>query len=156
MGPASPARPLLLKPGRRGLPGSRKAARCAPMSFVKRCLWSFSFDLPIRSATPGCELSNTSPGNAPSDFNPTSTKHLTTVVLITELRYVDFRPTKTVSKKNSTATSAWYTVRVIPEPAPEISRSPAITGTTHERILRVGKTLFANRGYEHTSTSAIA
>jgi|SRR5579863_1582069 len=29
-------------------------------------------------------------------------------------------------------------------------------GTTHERILRVGKTLFANRGYEHTSTSAIA
>ena len=30
------------------------------------------------------------------------------------------------------------------------------TGTTHERILRVGKTLFANRGYEHTSTSAIA
>jgi AcrR family transcriptional regulator len=30
------------------------------------------------------------------------------------------------------------------------------TGSTHERILRVGKTLFANRGYEHTSTSAIA
>ncbi|HYL35671.1 MAG TPA: TetR/AcrR family transcriptional regulator [Bryobacteraceae bacterium] len=29
-------------------------------------------------------------------------------------------------------------------------------GTTHERILRVGKTLFANRGYEHTSTSSIA
>jgi AcrR family transcriptional regulator len=29
-------------------------------------------------------------------------------------------------------------------------------GSTHERILRVGKTLFANRGYEHTSTSAIA
>ena len=31
-----------------------------------------------------------------------------------------------------------------------------VTGSTHERILRVGKTLFANRGYEHTSTSAIA
>lgn len=29
-------------------------------------------------------------------------------------------------------------------------------GSTHERILRVGKTLFANRGYEHTSTAAIA
>ncbi len=29
-------------------------------------------------------------------------------------------------------------------------------GSTHERILRVGKSLFANRGYEHTSTSAIA
>jgi AcrR family transcriptional regulator len=29
-------------------------------------------------------------------------------------------------------------------------------GSTHDRILRVGKTLFANRGYEHTSTSAIA
>jgi len=27
---------------------------------------------------------------------------------------------------------------------------------THQRILRVGKELFANRGYEHTSTSAIA
>lgn len=35
---------------------------------------------------------------------------------------------------------------------PDVGR----TGTTHERILRVGKTLFANRGYEHTSTSAIA
>ena len=29
-------------------------------------------------------------------------------------------------------------------------------GSTHDRILRVGKNLFANRGYEHTSTSAIA
>jgi AcrR family transcriptional regulator len=28
--------------------------------------------------------------------------------------------------------------------------------STHERILRVSKSLFANRGYEHTSTSAIA
>jgi AcrR family transcriptional regulator len=28
--------------------------------------------------------------------------------------------------------------------------------TTHQRILRVSKGLFANRGYEHTSTSAIA
>jgi len=33
---------------------------------------------------------------------------------------------------------------------------PAPAGSTHERILRVGKTLFANRGYEHTSTSSIA
>jgi AcrR family transcriptional regulator len=36
----------------------------------------------------------------------------------------------------------------------DVSKAPA--GSTHERILRVGKTLFANRGYEHTSTSAIA
>jgi AcrR family transcriptional regulator len=36
----------------------------------------------------------------------------------------------------------------------EPGRGPA--GSTHQRILRVGKTLFANRGYEHTSTSAIA
>src|SRR5579871_3031871 len=36
----------------------------------------------------------------------------------------------------------------------EVGRSPV--GSTHERILRVAKTLFANRGYEHTSTSAIA
>ncbi len=28
--------------------------------------------------------------------------------------------------------------------------------STHDRILKVAKTLFANRGYEHTSTSAIA
>jgi AcrR family transcriptional regulator len=28
--------------------------------------------------------------------------------------------------------------------------------STHQRILRVAKELFANRGYEHTSTSAIA
>ena len=44
---------------------------------------------------------------------------------------------------------------MIPQPAPE-SAKPAPLGSTHERILRVGKTLFANRGYEHTSTSAIA
>jgi len=37
--------------------------------------------------------------------------------------------------------------------SPEQTKSP---GSTHERILRVAKTLFANRGYEHTSTSAIA
>jgi AcrR family transcriptional regulator len=36
----------------------------------------------------------------------------------------------------------------------ELSATPA--GSTHERILRVGKSLFANRGYEHTSTSSIA
>jgi AcrR family transcriptional regulator len=45
---------------------------------------------------------------------------------------------------------------VIPQPAPELTKPPAATGSTHERILRVGKNLFANRGYEHTSTSAIA
>ena len=43
---------------------------------------------------------------------------------------------------------------VIPETAPETGKP--VSGSTHERILRVGKTLFANRGYEHTSTSAIA
>ena len=37
--------------------------------------------------------------------------------------------------------------------APEPGKA---TGSTHERILRVSKSLFANRGYEHTSTSAIA
>jgi AcrR family transcriptional regulator len=36
-------------------------------------------------------------------------------------------------------------------------RSAAVAGaSTHERILKVAKTLFANRGYEHTSTSSIA
>jgi len=35
----------------------------------------------------------------------------------------------------------------------ESVKAPA---STHERILRVAKGLFANRGYEHTSTSAIA
>lgn len=40
---------------------------------------------------------------------------------------------------------------------PKSSPEPLKTGfSTHERILRVAKTLFANRGYEHTSTSAIA
>lgn len=43
-----------------------------------------------------------------------------------------------------------YTMTMVPKAA-------SIQGTsTHERILRVAKTLFANRGYEHTSTSAIA
>jgi AcrR family transcriptional regulator len=45
---------------------------------------------------------------------------------------------------------------VIPQPAPESAKPAAPAGSTHERILRVSKTLFANRGYEHTSTSAIA
>jgi len=45
-----------------------------------------------------------------------------------------------------------YTGTVIPNPT--LGRNPE--GSTHERILRVAKTLFANRGYEHTSTSAIA
>lgn len=49
-----------------------------------------------------------------------------------------------------------YTAYVIPEPATESGKTASPTGSTHERILRVGKTLFANRGYEHTSTSAIA
>ena len=43
---------------------------------------------------------------------------------------------------------------MVPVGAPDPPRAPAVS--THERILRVGKTLFANRGYEHTSTSAIA
>ncbi|HEY6393372.1 MAG TPA: TetR/AcrR family transcriptional regulator [Bryobacteraceae bacterium] len=38
--------------------------------------------------------------------------------------------------------------------SPATSESGKVT--THQRILRVGKSLFANRGYEHTSTSAIA
>ena len=46
-----------------------------------------------------------------------------------------------------------YTGTVIPNAGPP-ARNPE--GSTHERILRVAKTLFANRGYEHTSTSAIA
>ena len=45
---------------------------------------------------------------------------------------------------------------MIPEPATESGKVASPPGSTHERILRVGKTLFANRGYEHTSTSAIA
>ena len=45
---------------------------------------------------------------------------------------------------------------MIPEPVAEVGKSASAPGSTHERILRVGKTLFANRGYEHTSTSAIA
>jgi AcrR family transcriptional regulator len=40
--------------------------------------------------------------------------------------------------------------------SPAIPEPVKAQGSTHERILRVGKTLFANRGYEHTSTSAIA
>ena len=39
---------------------------------------------------------------------------------------------------------------------PATPESGKPTGSTHERILGVSKTLFANRGYEHTSTSAIA
>jgi AcrR family transcriptional regulator len=40
--------------------------------------------------------------------------------------------------------------------APSSDAAKNAQGSTHERILRVGKTLFANRGFEHTSTSAIA
>lgn len=43
---------------------------------------------------------------------------------------------------------------VVPRTSPEPSKAPVVS--THQRILRVAKTLFANRGYEHTSTSAIA
>ncbi len=39
-------------------------------------------------------------------------------------------------------------------PASEPSKAPKIS--THQRILGAAKKLFANRGYEHTSTSAIA
>jgi len=42
---------------------------------------------------------------------------------------------------------------VVPQTTPDAVKAP---GSTHERILRVAKGLFANRGYEHTSTSAIA
>jgi len=38
--------------------------------------------------------------------------------------------------------------------SPEPVKTPGVS--THDRILGVAKTLFANRGYEHTSTSAIA
>jgi AcrR family transcriptional regulator len=47
-----------------------------------------------------------------------------------------------------------YNHHVVPRTSPEPSKAPGFS--THERILRVAKTLFANRGYEHTSTSAIA
>jgi AcrR family transcriptional regulator len=35
-------------------------------------------------------------------------------------------------------------------------RGKSVAGSTHDRFLRIGKTLFASRGYEHTSTSVIA
>ncbi len=47
-----------------------------------------------------------------------------------------------------------YNHDVVPKTSPDPGKSPGFS--THERILRVAKTLFANRGYEHTSTSAIA
>lgn len=46
-----------------------------------------------------------------------------------------------------------YNRDVMPRSSPDAVKAP---GSTHERILRVAKSLFANRGYEHTSTSAIA
>ena len=49
-----------------------------------------------------------------------------------------------------------YTGNVLPKSTPDSVRTPSAGGSTHERILRVAKNLFANRGYEHTSTSAIA
>jgi AcrR family transcriptional regulator len=47
-----------------------------------------------------------------------------------------------------------YNHDVVLRASPEPAKAPG--SSTHERILRVAKTLFANRGYEHTSTSAIA
>jgi AcrR family transcriptional regulator len=47
-----------------------------------------------------------------------------------------------------------YNHQVVPRTSLEPAKAPG--SSTHERILRVAKTLFANRGYEHTSTSAIA
>ena len=47
-----------------------------------------------------------------------------------------------------------YNHDVVPKASPEPVKVAGFS--THERILRVAKTLFANRGYEHTSTSAIA
>ena len=43
---------------------------------------------------------------------------------------------------------------MVPLPASEPSKPEKIS--THQRILEAGKKLFASRGYEHTSTSAIA
>jgi AcrR family transcriptional regulator len=47
-----------------------------------------------------------------------------------------------------------YTENVELKVAEPVKTAPV--GSAHDRILRVSKTLFANRGYEHTSTSAIA
>jgi AcrR family transcriptional regulator len=47
-----------------------------------------------------------------------------------------------------------YNHHVVPRTSLEPSKVPG--SSTHQRILRVAKTLFANRGYEHTSTSAIS
>ncbi len=47
-----------------------------------------------------------------------------------------------------------YNHQVVPRTSLEPAKAPG--ASTHDRILRVAKTLFANRGYEHTSTSAIA
>jgi AcrR family transcriptional regulator len=47
-----------------------------------------------------------------------------------------------------------YNHVVVPRTSLEPSKAPG--SSTHQRILRVAKTLFANRGYEHTSTSAIS
>src|SRR5579871_3519817 len=55
--------------------------------------------------------------------------------------------------KNEKRESVLYNRHVVPRTSPEQAKAP---GSTHERIRRVAKTLFANRGYEHTSTSAIA
>jgi len=49
-----------------------------------------------------------------------------------------------------------YTFSCLAVTSPPSELGRAIPVPTHQRILRVGKTLFANRGYEHTSTSAIA
>src|ERR1700730_16538403 len=42
------------------------------------------------------------------------------------------------------------------QPVLELSRTSTPTGSSHDRILYVAKTLFAKRGYEHASTSSIA
>ena len=47
-----------------------------------------------------------------------------------------------------------YNHQVVPRTSLEPAKVPG--SSTHDRILRVAKTLFANRGYEHTSTSAIS
>ena len=47
-----------------------------------------------------------------------------------------------------------YNHLVVPRASLEPAKASGVS--THDRILRVAKTLFANRGYEHTSTSAIA
>lgn len=46
--------------------------------------------------------------------------------------------------------------KVISPPVLEMGAKGTPSGSTHDRILRVAKSLFAKRGYEHASTSSIS